>query len=49
MPLQFHEFYRKVDWNSLIQKAEHSTNIVGYYWDKWVKEHELAQHLLRKP
>lgn len=50
MLLEFHESYRKVNWDSLIQQAEHSLTIVVYYWDKWVKEHEKSlQQFLKKP
>lgn len=48
--LEFRESYRQVDWQDLLQKAENSLNIVVYYWDKWVQEHEKAlQAFLKKP
>ncbi len=47
---QFHESYRQVDWKSIISQANHSLNIVVYYWDKWVEEHRQAlEDFLRKP
>lgn len=48
--LQFHESYRQVDWARLLTQANESLNVVVYYWDKWVQEHEQALfHFLQKP
>lgn len=48
--IQFHESYRQVDWDALLQEANHSLHIMVYYWDKWVHKHEKAlQTFLSKP
>lgn len=47
---QFHESYRQVDWDHLLNETSHTLNIAVYYWDKWVREHEAALTLfLKKP
>lgn len=48
--LGFHESYRQIEWKNLLSHANRSINIVVYYWDKWVQEHdkELCD-FLRKP
>jgi hypothetical protein len=40
--VQLFESYRAVNWKDLLERANHTINIVVYYWDKWVAEHQQS-------
>lgn len=48
--LEFNTSYRETDWNKILSNANQSIDIVVYYWDKWIKEHENSLfQFLSKP
>lgn len=36
----FYESYREVSWKEILTQADKSIDVMVYYWDNWVNEHE---------